>query len=1130
MSLAVDDTSRKYRAFFSYARADARIANWLFRALDTYKTPRSMVSAEGTFGPVPSKLHPIFRDKEDLSGGGSLPERLNAALEDSDALVVLCTPHSATRRWVNEEILAFQRLGRGDRIFPVIASSNPEQDVDRPSSDYLPPALKDSGLLAADLREIKRQNGQIVGDGREGGKLKLIAGLLGMPLDALARRERLRQRAQRLVLVAASFLFAILALGASISAVESEDRANRALMAESEYLARTSVSEFERGNYTLAFRLALEGSPLSSSAPGRPFSAAIEAALMRVVHADPLASEIPIQSQLVRAIEFGPHDASIIAFLRDENAERSQLFWWNIAGSDAPTEAVDAGNSTHMIVSPDHNFLIVFGGDDVRMFELLDGAPRQLWRSQVAIVSARWLNSRRAILVQQDGTIARADVDSATLRSIGVTVSSSGLNSADALSLGNNGTLGAVGTDGGFAVFDVSSGNVRNVVWENVSRVILHPTLPFAFVVSGDVYEEVIDVFDFASWSAQKTSEPISCSVSQLTFADDGESAVAVCHPLSNGSVGLLINRPSILLSIDRDSEGGLEVVANGLAGHEFETLNALRLNAFDVWATIGREGSVRFWSGSQFMREWRPHAQQVQMIASSSDGQLVVSVGLDIDNTAGSLRLWQMGRIFGVEQPLPASVEERRTLQTGVTYYPETESVALMGNQLVQLGADNRLTVHDLMTGATHAAGVDFAGAQAGTVRLLDARDGIAVLGARGSDADSVLFVEVASGSVLARHNARQSALISSAEGGQRGDAQVRYDQNSALSAGGNSFVFSAWSSGRNGSHGLNRLESIAVGADGAEWSYPARGGASVYRLGPDVLLVSEPDTSRYEAGDYSEYFTKRLTIGGAYVDFGSLALLAAWADDAGAFALLSNGEVRRSPLRASEFTSVGEWMADWQPTHGAIHREFAVACGNNGKVAVFDFGRAQWSEGSDIGQCGAVTINSTGDRILIGGGLYDRSMNLIATIDPNPLGFTPRGDSIVGWRNVARGELAMNRLELLLFDAGSGRLMLAFGDGNRWINRVEVSESGRGFLFESHGNIGFAIIPPRCTDLLERAEQIASRIGRLSPEESRIYLAQQGQPRSPNVVYRVFAALASPFVPRRDDACFGDGAQARR
>jgi hypothetical protein len=68
---------------------------------------------------------------------------------------------------------------------PVIAAGEP--DSGDPETECFPPALRGKALLAADLREIKLPTGQLIGDGREGGRLKLLAGLLGVGLDQLCR-------------------------------------------------------------------------------------------------------------------------------------------------------------------------------------------------------------------------------------------------------------------------------------------------------------------------------------------------------------------------------------------------------------------------------------------------------------------------------------------------------------------------------------------------------------------------------------------------------------------------------------------------------------------------------------------------------------------------------------------------------------------------------------------------------------------------------------------------------------------------------------------------------------------------------------------------------------------------------
>jgi WD40 repeat protein len=213
----------RYRAFFSYARADDRVANWLHRQLDSYRTPKSLVGAEGELGPAPARLHPIFRDRTDLEAGGHVDGALMAALAASETLVVLCTPTSARSPWVNRECAAFIELGREKLIFPVIAAGEP--DSGNAETECFPPALRGRGLLAADLREIRKPNGQLVGDGREGARMKLIAGLIGLPLDRVIQRERRRQRQLVTLLSGAALTFLAVAVAAAGFGWLSEQRA-----------------------------------------------------------------------------------------------------------------------------------------------------------------------------------------------------------------------------------------------------------------------------------------------------------------------------------------------------------------------------------------------------------------------------------------------------------------------------------------------------------------------------------------------------------------------------------------------------------------------------------------------------------------------------------------------------------------------------------------------------------------------------------------------------------------------------------------------------------------------------------------------------------------------------------------
>jgi hypothetical protein len=167
---------RRYRAFISYSHKDKAAGDRLFKRLDGYRPPKALRGRETPFGPVPAKLYPIFRDREELASSPSLAGRLKSALNASDHLVVICSPRAAQSPWVNEEIRMFRESGRGDRVHAVLVDGEPAK--------ALPPALteKEGGEpLAADLRKE--------GDGWTDGPLKVIAGILGLGFGELKDRE-----------------------------------------------------------------------------------------------------------------------------------------------------------------------------------------------------------------------------------------------------------------------------------------------------------------------------------------------------------------------------------------------------------------------------------------------------------------------------------------------------------------------------------------------------------------------------------------------------------------------------------------------------------------------------------------------------------------------------------------------------------------------------------------------------------------------------------------------------------------------------------------------------------------------------------------------------------------------------
>jgi hypothetical protein len=110
----------KYRAFLSYSHADTAWAKWLHKSLEGFRIDTDLAGRDPPPGPGPKTLRPIFRDREDFSGGHSLTDATVAALDASAALIVICSPVAATRPAVNEEVRLFRSRHPQRPVIPVI--------------------------------------------------------------------------------------------------------------------------------------------------------------------------------------------------------------------------------------------------------------------------------------------------------------------------------------------------------------------------------------------------------------------------------------------------------------------------------------------------------------------------------------------------------------------------------------------------------------------------------------------------------------------------------------------------------------------------------------------------------------------------------------------------------------------------------------------------------------------------------------------------------------------------------------------------------------------------------------------------------------------------------------------------
>ena len=221
----------KYKAFISYSHEDSKWADWLHRCLETYRVPKHLVGKITDRDPVPKRLAPIFRDRAELPTSTNLGEAINAALEQSSCQIVICSPAAARSRWVNEEILAYKRLGRENQIFCLIVDGEPNTTARPELDECFPEALRfkigvDGELsdvpvepIAADVREDK--------DGKSDAKLRIIAGMLGVGFDALKQREHQRRQRRLAVIASAATVGMIIATTLATVAIFARAEAER---------------------------------------------------------------------------------------------------------------------------------------------------------------------------------------------------------------------------------------------------------------------------------------------------------------------------------------------------------------------------------------------------------------------------------------------------------------------------------------------------------------------------------------------------------------------------------------------------------------------------------------------------------------------------------------------------------------------------------------------------------------------------------------------------------------------------------------------------------------------------------------------------------------------------------------
>ncbi len=292
----------KYDAFISYRHAelDKFVAENLHTKLESFRIPSNLKKKANL---KKTRIERVFRDRDELPITNNLEDPIVAALRDSEALIVICSPRLGESTWCRKEIETFARFHGRDNIYAVLIEGEPEdsfvdellyreETVTQPDG-RMGIERKRVEPLAADIRATDRKEMLKLLDVE---MLRLLAPMLGVDFDDLKQRHRERRMRKIItyvsVIAAVLFLFAAGSLFSAISLGKQkrqiEDQAARIKMQADELYEQTV--ELEEQNHFI-----LEQKAISMAKESLNYYAtddrgrAIETALEALTESDGLA-------------------------------------------------------------------------------------------------------------------------------------------------------------------------------------------------------------------------------------------------------------------------------------------------------------------------------------------------------------------------------------------------------------------------------------------------------------------------------------------------------------------------------------------------------------------------------------------------------------------------------------------------------------------------------------------------------------------------------------------------------------------------------------------------------------------------------------------------------------------------
>ncbi len=248
---SINKDSVKYDAFISYRHSelDSYVAQTLHKQLENFKLPKNVArhkivqakcgdladtavdewqagphvpetdDTASMTGTVKSRISRVFRDREELPLVTNLADPITEALQNSEYLVVICSPRLPESMWCRKEIETFIGMHDREHVLAVLVEGEPDvsfpeellyREVKEPRSDgsvitrKIPVEPLAADVRGANQREIRRKIKSEL--------LRLVAPMFDCNYDDLRQRHR-EQRTRRIIMTSMSISATCLSFG-----------------------------------------------------------------------------------------------------------------------------------------------------------------------------------------------------------------------------------------------------------------------------------------------------------------------------------------------------------------------------------------------------------------------------------------------------------------------------------------------------------------------------------------------------------------------------------------------------------------------------------------------------------------------------------------------------------------------------------------------------------------------------------------------------------------------------------------------------------------------------------------------------------------------------------------------------